>query len=80
MIGKLNNVYWRPASILNDELNTIISLKIILKGIIVLVIYSQPEKWRKVRERIHLKDLDVDWGIILKWILKNKVDAWTGLI
>jgi hypothetical protein len=74
VIGKLNNEYWRPASILNDELNTIISMKISLKGIILLVIYSQSQKWRKVRESIHLKDHDVDWRIILKWTLKIR---WT---
>jgi hypothetical protein len=70
VIGKLNNEYWRTAGILNEELSTIISLKISLKAIILLVIFSQPEKWRKVREIIHLKDLDVDWRIILKWTLK----------
>ena len=72
MTDKLNNEHSRPASVLNEELNTIICLKIALKGITLLVIYSQPEKWRKVRERIHLKGLDVYWRIILKWTLKIK--------
>jgi len=60
VIGKLNNANWSPASILSEELNMIISLKTSLKGIILLVIYSQSEKWKKVRERNHLKELDVD--------------------
>jgi len=28
----------------------------------------------------HLKDLDVDGKIILKWIFKKSNGAWTGLI
>jgi hypothetical protein len=59
LIGKLNNEYWSTASILSEELNMIINLKISLKGIILLVIYSIGEV-KKVRERNHLKDLDVD--------------------
>jgi hypothetical protein len=30
--------------------------------------------WRKLRERDHLKDVGVDWRIILKWILEK----WDG--
>jgi hypothetical protein len=65
VIGKLNNEYCKPASILNYERNTITSLKISLKGIILWLFTLNPETWRNVRERGYLRDLGVDWRIIL---------------
>jgi hypothetical protein len=37
--------------------------------------------WGDLRERDHLENLGVDWGIILKWIFKKRGgEPWTGLI
>ena len=37
--------------------------------------------WVKPKERVHLEDLRIDGGIILKWISKRwDGEAWTGLI
>ena len=36
---------------------------------------------RRLREKYHLEDLDLDGSIILKWISKRwDVAAWTGLL
>ena len=35
---------------------------------------------RAPEEKNHLKDLDVDGNIILRWIFKNWDGAWTELI
>ena len=36
--------------------------------------------WENLRERGHLEYLSVDGRVILKWILRNSVRVWTGLI
>jgi hypothetical protein len=37
--------------------------------------------WNTLREKSHLEDLDVQGGIILKWIYKKwSREAWTELI
>jgi hypothetical protein len=37
--------------------------------------------WGDLRERDHLEDLGIDWGIILKRIFKKwDVEAWTELM
>jgi hypothetical protein len=37
--------------------------------------------WEYLRERGHLEDPDVDWSIILRWILRKwVVKAWNGSI
>jgi hypothetical protein len=36
--------------------------------------------WGNPKERDHMEDRDRDWRIILKWILRKGVGAWTGLI
>ena len=37
--------------------------------------------WGNLMERDHLQEADIDWGIILRWILRKwDVGAWTGSI
>jgi hypothetical protein len=81
VIGKLNNEHSMPASILNYTLNTIISLKISLKGIILLVIHSRPGDVEKSEK---IKSLERPWRKLddkIKMDLqKNKTDERTVLI
>jgi hypothetical protein len=36
--------------------------------------------WGNPKERDNLEDRGIDWWIILKWIFRKGVEAWTGLI
>jgi hypothetical protein len=36
-------------------------------------------RWGNLRKRDDLEDLGTDGKIILKWIFKTKMRAWTGL-
>jgi hypothetical protein len=37
-------------------------------------------RWVNLKDRDHLKDLSGDGRIILKWIFRIEMGAWTGLV
>jgi len=37
-------------------------------------------RWVNLKDRDHLKDIGGDGRIILKWIFRIEIGAWTGLV